>query len=115
MPLALPDNGRKPDVTKPAMKGAPVKTDQPIPQADFIVSPHFSAKAREVLGLKRDGPPSKNPPLLDPLHLRRLQVGDFLRIEGFPHIWVVEYRTWHLMRDQTVLKLTLDGPIAESD
>ena len=83
------------------------------PEPDFIVQILWSAKAREYLGLKRDGPPNTDREPFDILHLRYVQPGDFVRLQGTPKVWAVEYRTWHFLADQTVLKLHLDGPIQE--
>lgn len=79
---------------------------------DFIVSLHFSEAARQHLGWA-DGPPKSHPQPVDLSHLRHVQAGDFLRTEGMAELWVVSHRVWHLMGDQTVLKLVLDGPIAD--
>jgi hypothetical protein len=81
-------------------------------QEDFIVSINFSAQGREWLGLK-SGPPTECPQPVDLHHLRYVQAGDFLRIEGMAGLWAVSHRVWHLMQDQTQLKLVLDGPIEE--
>lgn len=81
-------------------------------EPDFIVNLHFSREARRHLGWS-DGPPRSHPPPVDLLHLRHVQVGDFLRIEGMAELWAVQHRVWSLMQDQTVLKLVLDGPIAD--
>ena len=83
-------------------------------ESDFIVSINFTAAGREWLALK-SGPPSERPAPVDLMHLRHVQAGDFLRIEGTEGLWAVSHRVWHLMQDQTELKLVLDGPIAEDD
>ena len=83
-------------------------------EPDFIVSLHFSEAARQHLGW--DAGPSKSFP--QPVDLERLQhaqAGDFLRIEGMAELWAVQHRVWHVMSDQTVLKLILDGPIADGE
>lgn len=79
---------------------------------DFIVSLHFSEAARLHLGWT-EGPPKSHQPPVDLHHLRHVQAGDFLRIEGMAELWAVSHRVWQLMGDQTVLKLVLDGPIAD--
>lgn len=79
---------------------------------DFTVSLHFSEEARRYLG-HPSGPPRPHPAPVDLMHLRHVQAGDFLRIEGMSELWAVQHRVWNLMSDQTVLKLVLDGPIAE--
>lgn len=81
-------------------------------EPDFIVSLHFSSEARQYMGWS-DGPPKSYPQPAGLEHLRQVQQGDFLRIEGMTELWAVQHRVWHLMSDQTVLKLVLDGPIAD--
>ena len=83
-------------------------------EPDFIVSINFTAAGHEWLALKK-GPPSERPAPVDLLHLRHVQAGDYLRIEGIDGLWAVAHRVWHLMQDQTELKLVLDGPIEEGD
>jgi hypothetical protein len=78
-------------------------------ESDFIVSVMFSEQARTALALQPG--PGKQYQAPDLLHLRHVQTGDFLRIEGTPGLWVVQQRVWHLMSDQTQMKLVLDGPI----
>lgn len=81
-------------------------------ESNFIVSLHFSKEARQHLGWA-DGPPKSYLQPADLWHLRHVQAGDFLRIQGMAELWAVQHRVWHLMQDQTVLKLVLDGPIAD--
>ncbi len=79
--------------------------------SNFIVSATFTQRARAWLDLQNG--PAKQCLAPDLLHLRHVQTGDFLRIEGITGLWVVQQRVWHLMTDQTQLKLVLDGPIDE--
>ena len=81
-------------------------------EPDFIVNLHFSKEARQHLGWA-DGPPKSYPQPVGLERLQHVQAGDFLRIEGMAELWAVQHRVWHLMSDQTVLKLVLDGPIAD--
>ena len=81
-------------------------------EPDFIVNLNFSAAARLHLG-QTGGPPRSHPQPVDLEHLRHVQAGDYLRIEGMTELWAVQHRVWHLMHDQTVLKLVLDGPIED--
>ena len=81
-------------------------------EPEFIVNLHFSQAARQHLGWG-GGPPRSHPQPVDLDHLRHVQAGDYLRIEGMTELWAVSHRVWHLMSDQTVLKLVLDGPIAD--
>lgn len=81
-------------------------------ESDFIVSIHFTPAGREWLQLG-DGPANEYPEPADLFAMQSIQVGDFLRMQGIAGLWAVQYRTWHLMEDQTQLKLTLDGPIEE--
>lgn len=81
-------------------------------EEDWLVSLHFSDAAKQHLGWV-DGPPKAHPAPKDLRHLKHVQAGDFLRIEGMSELWVVQYRVWQVMHDQTQLKLVLDGPIAE--
>lgn len=83
-------------------------------EPNFIVSLHFSKEARQHLGWA-DGPPKSHPQPVDLEHLQHAQAGDFLRIEGMAGLWAVQHRVWHAMSDQTVLKLILDGPIADDE
>jgi hypothetical protein len=78
-------------------------------ESDFIFSATFSDRGRAWLALHPG--PAKQCQAPDLLHVRHVQTGDFLRIEGTPGLWVVQQRVWHLMSDQTQLKLVLDGPI----
>ena len=80
-------------------------------ESGFIVSATFTPQARAALALAPG--PGKQCQAPDLLHLRHVQTGDFLRIEGTTGLWVVQRRVWHLMSDQTELKLVLDGPIDE--
>lgn len=80
-------------------------------ESDFIVSATFTPQARAWLSLQAG--PAKQCLTPDLQHLRHVQAGDFLRIEGTPGLWAVQHRVWHLMSDQTQLKLVLDGPIDE--
>ncbi len=81
-------------------------------EPEFIVNLHFSQAARQHLGWG-GGPPRSHPQPVDLEHLRHVQAGDYLRIEGMTELWAVSHRVWHLMHDQTVLKLVLDGPIED--
>ena len=83
-------------------------------ESDFIVSINFTAAGSEWLRLKA-GPPTERPQPVDLLHLRHVHAGDFVRMQGTEGLWEVSHRVWHLMQDQTQLKLVLDGPIQEGD
>ena len=83
-------------------------------EPNFMVNLTFSQAARQHLGWE-SGPPKSYPQPVDLEHLRHVQTGDFLRIEGMAELWAVSHRVWHLMGDQTVLKLVLDGPIADDE
>lgn len=76
----------------------------------FIVRVTYSDRARTYLG-RVPGPPKLDLPPFELMHLRYAQPGDFVRFEGIPKAWAVEYRTWHFATDETVLHLRLDGPI----
>ncbi len=76
----------------------------------FIVRITWSTKARAALA-RAPGPPRTDLQPFELMHLRYAQAGDFVRFEGIPKVWAVEYRTWHFSTDETVLHLTLDGPI----
>jgi hypothetical protein len=92
----------------------PLKEKSMETDPDFIVSLHFSEAARRHLG-RAGGPPTPYPQPAGLEHLQHVQAGDFLRIEGMTELWAVQHRVWHLMSDQTVLKLVLDGPIADGE
>jgi hypothetical protein len=77
--------------------------------SDFIVSATFTDRARAWLALQEG--PAKQCLAPDLQHLRHIQTGDYLRIEGMAGLWAVQHRVWHLLSDQTELKLVLDGPI----
>lgn len=79
----------------------------------FIVRITFSARGREYLG-REPGPPTSRLRPFEMLHLRHAVPGDFVQFEGIPKVWAVEYRTWQFSTDETVLHLTLDGPIEPS-
>lgn len=70
----------------------------------------FSDSAKKALGLT-SGPPTQGlvPSFLERAHL--VVQGDFLRLEGIAGLFVVPHRVWIVMRDQTTLKLVLDGPV----
>ena len=79
---------------------------------DLIVNISFTDEARQALGLQ-PGPPIRNlaPAFLERAHL--VVAGDFLRIEGIAGLFAVSHRVWHVMSDQTTLKLVLDGPVQD--
>ena len=79
-------------------------------ESNFIVSIIFSDAAREHLALNT-GPPTQYPGDLDQLRLQHVQAGDFVRIVGIPGLYEVTHRVWHLMADESELKIVLDGPI----
>ena len=83
-----------------------------IMESSFTVSIFFSDQARQYLK-RASGPPKQHPGDQDQLRLQHVQAGDFVRIEGIPGLYEVSHRVWHLMADQSELKIVLDGPIQE--
>ncbi len=81
-----------------------------VEEQPFIVRISYSDRGREYLA-RVPGPPKSHLRPFELLHLRYAAPGDFLQLEGIPKLWAVEYRTWQFATDETVLHLTLDGPI----
>lgn len=82
---------------------------------DFTVRIVFTPEARAGIGIAAPSGPATEGLLREPMHWRHVQPGNFVRLEGFAHLWVVLHRTWELMADQTVLTIALDGPLQPDD
>jgi hypothetical protein len=80
----------------------------------FIVRITFSSRGKAYLA-ELPGPPKSHLKPFELLHLRYAMPGDFVQFEGIPKVWAVEYRTWQFATDESVLHLTLDGPIESGE